>query len=116
MPHVVTESCIRYKTTDCVTVCPVDRFHEEPNMLVIDPMECIDCRVCIPECPVNAIYHEYDLPATLASWVDLNLELSNMWPVISEPKDPLPDWERQADVSDNRIYLEGVGGWPTAER
>ena len=58
MTHVVTESCIRCKYTDCVDVCPVDCFREGPNMLVIDPDECIDCAVCIPECPVNAIYAE----------------------------------------------------------
>mgnify|MGYP001795487399 CR=1 FL=1 len=63
MTHVVSESCIRCKYTDCVDVCPVDCFREGPNMLVIDPDECIDCAVCIPECPVNAIYAEEDLPA-----------------------------------------------------
>jgi len=61
MTHVVTESCIKCKYTDCVDVCPVDCFHEGPNMLVIDPDECIDCAVCIPECPVNAIIPEEDL-------------------------------------------------------
>ena len=63
MTHVVTESCIRCKYTDCVDVCPVDCFREGPNFLVIDPDECIDCAVCIPECPVNAIYAEEDTPA-----------------------------------------------------
>jgi NAD-dependent dihydropyrimidine dehydrogenase PreA subunit len=63
MTHVVTEQCIRCKYTDCVDVCPVDCFREGPNMLVIDPDECIDCAVCIPECPVNAIYAEEDVPA-----------------------------------------------------
>ena len=66
MTHVVTESCIRCKYTDCVDVCPVDCFREGPNMLVIDPDECIDCAVCIPECPVNAIYAEEDVPADVA--------------------------------------------------
>ena len=60
MTHIVSESCIRCKYTDCVDVCPVDCFREGPNMLVIDPDECIDCAVCIPECPVNAIYAEED--------------------------------------------------------
>ena len=63
MTYVVTESCIKCKYTDCVDVCPVDCFREGPNMLVIDPDECIDCAVCIPECPVNAIYAEEDVPA-----------------------------------------------------
>ena len=63
MTYVVTESCIKCKYTDCVDVCPVDAFREGRNMLVIDPDECIDCAVCVPECPVNAIYAEEDLPA-----------------------------------------------------
>ena len=62
MTHVVLESCIRCKYTDCVDVCPVDCFREGPNMLTIDPDECIDCAVCIPECPVNAILPEEDVP------------------------------------------------------
>src|SRR3989475_12750914 len=62
MTHVVMESCIKCKYTDCVDVCPVDCFHEGPNMLVIDPDECIDCAVCIPDCPVNAIVPEEDVP------------------------------------------------------
>ncbi len=63
MTFVVTEACIRCKYTDCVDVCPVDAFREGPNFLVIDPDECIDCAVCVPECPVNAIYAEEDVPA-----------------------------------------------------
>ena len=62
MTHVVTESCIKCKFTDCVDVCPVDCFREGPNFLVIDPDECIDCAVCIPECPANAIFAEEDVP------------------------------------------------------
>ena len=65
MTYVVTESCIRCKYTDCVDVCPVDCFREGPNMLVIDPDECIDCAVCIPECPVEAIKAEEDVPADM---------------------------------------------------
>ncbi len=63
MTHVVTESCIRCRYTDCVDVCPVDCFREGPNFLAIDPDECIDCAVCVAECPVNAIYAEEDTPA-----------------------------------------------------
>ena len=76
MTHVVTESCIRCKYTDCVDVCPVDCFREGPNMLVIDPDECIDCAVCIPECPVNAIYAEEDVPADQVAFIKLNAELA----------------------------------------
>ncbi len=75
MTHVVTESCIRCKYTDCVDVCPVDCFREGPNFLTIDPDECIDCAVCIPECPVNAIMPEEDVPADQQHMIKLNAEL-----------------------------------------
>jgi NAD-dependent dihydropyrimidine dehydrogenase PreA subunit len=68
MPFVVTENCIKCKHTDCVEVCPVDCFHEGPNFLVIDPDECIDCTLCEPECPVNAIFPE-DLSKGRRGWV-----------------------------------------------
>ena len=71
MTHVVTESCIKCKFTDCVDVCPVDCFREGPNMLVIDPDECIDCAVCIPECPVEAIRAEEDVPADQQQFIAL---------------------------------------------
>ncbi|QNP40336.1 ferredoxin FdxA [Lysobacter solisilvae (ex Woo and Kim 2020)] len=96
MPFVVTENCIKCKYTDCVEVCPVDCFHEGPNFLVIDPDECIDCTLCEPECPVNAIYPEDDVPAGQESFVALNAELAKAWPVITTRKDALADakeWE-----------------------
>ena len=62
MTYVVTEACVKCKYTDCVDVCPVDCFREGPNMLVIDPEECIDCTLCVPECPVEAICAEDDVP------------------------------------------------------
>src|SRR5690606_20085530 len=71
MPFVVTENCIKCKYTDCVEVCPVDCFHEGPNFLVIDPDECIDCTLCEPECPINAIYPEDDVPAGQEHFVAL---------------------------------------------
>ena len=76
MTHVVLESCIRCKYTDCVDVCPVDCFREGPNFLTIDPDECIDCAVCIPECPVNAILPEEDVPTDQLHFIKLNAELS----------------------------------------
>jgi ferredoxin len=106
MTHVVIESCIKCKYTDCVDVCPVDCFKEGPNMLVIDPDECIDCAVCIPECPVNAIYAEEDLPPGHEEFTALNAELAKVWPTISDKKDPLPDADEWKDVKDKRDKLE----------
>ncbi len=90
MPFVVTESCIKCKYTDCVEVCPVVCFHEGPNMLVIDPDECIDCTLCEPECPVEAIMADEDVPDEMQEYIALNEELSKEWPVINEMK-PAPD-------------------------
>jgi ferredoxin len=78
MTHVVTEACIRCKYTDCVDVCPVDCFREGPNFLTIDPDECIDCAVCIPECPVNAIYAEEDVPSDQIQFIQLNADLAKL--------------------------------------
>jgi ferredoxin len=106
MTHVVTESCIKCKHTDCVDVCPVDCFKEGPNFLVIDPDECIDCAVCIPECPVNAIYAEEDVPAGQEAFTALNAELAKVWPVITDKKDALPDAEQWKEVKDKLQHLE----------
>ena len=76
MTFVVTESCIKCKLTDCVEVCPVDCFYEGPNMLVIDPDECIDCEACVPECPVEDIFHEDNLPEEWSGYTELNAESS----------------------------------------
>jgi ferredoxin len=105
MTHVVVDSCIRCKYTDCVDVCPVDCFHEGPNMLVIDPEECIDCQACIPTCPVNAIYPDNELPERLSSYVDLNAELAQLWPVISKSKPAPPDADHWKDTPDKLQYL-----------
>ncbi|MDD5248603.1 MAG: ferredoxin family protein [Rhodocyclaceae bacterium] len=100
MAYVVTENCIKCKYTDCVDVCPVDCFHEGPNFLVIDPDECIDCTLCVPECPAEAIFAEDDVPAAQRSFIALNAELSRTWPSITERKDALPDaeaWDKKPD-------------------
>jgi ferredoxin len=106
MTFVVTESCIKCKYTDCVEVCPVDCFHEGPNFLVIDPDECIDCTLCEPECPVEAIVSEDDLAEDQRDFLALNAELSREWPVISEKKDAPPDADDWQEVKDKLQYLE----------
>jgi ferredoxin len=100
MTFVVVENCIKCKYTDCVEVCPVDCFHEGPNILVIDPEECIDCTLCEPECPAEAIFAEDDLPPEQAHFLQLNKELSRQWPVITEMKPAPPDakdWDGKPD-------------------
>jgi ferredoxin len=106
MTFVVTEACIRCKYTDCVDVCPVDAFHEGPNMLVIDPDECIDCAVCVPECPVNAIYAEEDVPADQQDFSALNAALAPGWPVITRKKPAPPDADSWAGVADKRGLID----------
>jgi ferredoxin len=91
MTHLVTENCIQCKHTDCVSVCPVDCFYEGPNFLAINPDECIDCGVCIPECPVDAIVQDNNVNINVVFWTDLNKRLSEKWPNITKRKDPLPD-------------------------
>ena len=99
MPYVVTASCIKCKYTDCVDVCPVDCFREGPNMLVIDPEECIDCTLCVAECPVEAIYADDDVPQGEHDFIALNAELAKIWPPIVERK-PAPhdadDWAKRS--------------------
>lgn len=106
MTFVVTENCIRCKYGDCVEVCPVDCFHEGPNMLVIDPDECIDCNLCVPECPIDAIYAEDELPPEQQKFLALNAELSKEWPVITIKKDAPLDADDWKDVPDKLQYLE----------
>ena len=104
MTFVVTENCIKCKYTDCVEVCPVDCFHEGPNFLVIDPEECIDCTLCEPECPAEAIYPEDDLPDGQDNFTQLNADLSLQWPVITEQKDPPLD-AVEWDGKENKLEL-----------
>ena len=99
MTHVVTDACIRCKYTDCVDVCPVDAFREGPNFLAIDPDDCIDCAVCIPECPANAIYAEDDLPEGMEIFLQFNKKLAPTLPTITKRKAALPDAEQWRDVS-----------------
>jgi ferredoxin len=100
MTYVVLENCINCKYTDCVEVCPVDCFHEGPNFLVIDPEECIDCSLCEPECPIDAICDEEDVPESQKDIIALNAELSLLWPVITEMHPAMEDadeWNGKPD-------------------
>lgn len=106
MTFVVTESCIRCKYTDCVEVCPVDCFREGPNMLVIDPEECIDCNLCVPECPVDAIFAQDDLPQDKQHFIELNAKLSRKWPMITAMKEAPLDADEWKEVPDKLQYLE----------
>lgn len=105
MTHVVTDACILCKYTDCVDVCPVDCFHEGPNTLVINPNECIDCAVCVPECPAEAIFAEEDVPADQQEFIALNAELSGKWPTITRSRDPMPEADKWKDVKDKLRHL-----------
>ena len=106
MTFVVGDGCIRCKHTDCVEVCPVDCFYEGPNFLVIHPDEWIDCALFEPECPVDSIYAEDELPEDQQEFLQLNADLAEKWPNLTEKKEPLPDAEEWADKSNKREYLE----------
>ena len=109
MAFYVTDNCIKCKYTDCVEVCPVDCFYEGPNFLVISPDECIDCALCEPECPAEAIYSEDELPADQQPFIQINEELSLKWPNITEQKAPLSDAEEWDGVDGKLQYLERNG-------
>jgi len=94
MAFVVTDNCIACKYTDCVAVCPADAFHEGPNFLAINPDDCIDCDLCVPECPANAIFQEDELPAGQEQFLELNAELAQLWPKITEVIAPLSDADK----------------------
>lgn len=106
MTYIVTESCIKCKYMDCVEVCPVDCFHEGPNFLVIDPEECIDCTLCEPECPVDAIFSEDELPENQKQFIKLNTDLAAKWPVITIKKEPPSDADEWAKKKSKLDLLE----------
>lgn len=106
MTYVVTENCIRCKYTDCVDVCPVDCFREGPNFLVIDPDECIDCTLCVAECPAEAIFAEDDVPEAQLKFIALNAELAKTFKPITEKKDAPDDADEWLNVKDKLKYLE----------
>ena len=99
MTYIVKDECIKCKLTDCVEVCPVDCFYEGENMLVIDPDECIDCGVCEPECPIDAIKADTDESVeNMEKWLLLNKKFSALWPNIAKKKDPMPDHEKFKEI------------------
>lgn len=110
MTFVVADNCVNCKHTDCVEVCPVDCFYEGPNFLVINPDECIDCALCEPECPVNAIFSEDELPDGQEPYVQINAELCEVWPNISEMIDSPPDAAEWDGVPNKLDKL--VREWP----
>ncbi len=106
MAFVVTDNCIRCKFTDCVEVCPVDCFYEGPNFLTINPDECIDCGLCEPECPANAIFEESEVPDNQKHFIALNAELAGLWPNINKKKAAPDDAEQWNGVLDKLKYLQ----------
>ena len=105
MTYVVTESCIKCKYTDCVEVCPVDCFYEGPEFLVIHPDECIDCGLCEPECPIEAIFADDELPNDQIEFVEINAKLSDVYENITEAKEPLPDADNFKDIKNKKQFL-----------
>lgn len=106
MAYVVTENCIRCKYTDCVEVCPVDDcFLEGPNFLVIDPEICIDCGLCVPECPAEAIYAIEDLPEGQEAFIEINAEFAKVWPPINAAKEPLEDADEWVDYEGSKVEM-----------
>lgn len=106
MAFIVTDSCIECKHTDCVDVCPVDCFYEGENFLVINPDECIDCGLCEPECPVDAIFSEDELPADQIKFIEINEQLSKEWPNITQKKDALPQADKYKNQKDKFNLLK----------
>ncbi|MCW2245463.1 ferredoxin [Azospirillum fermentarium] len=108
MPYVVTDGCIKCKYTDCVEVCPVDCFYEGANMLVINPDECIDCGVCEPECPAEAIIP--DTQPEAEQWLELNREYSGKWANLTRKKPALPDADSFKGVPGKLADLDPTSG------
>ena len=106
MAFVVTDNCIMCKYTDWVAVCPADAFHEGPNFLAINPDDCIDCDLCVSECPADAIYQEDQLPLDKQDFTALNAELCEVWPKITEVKPAPNDADSWNGTPDKLKFLE----------
>lgn len=114
MAFIVCEPCIKCKYTECVNVCPVACFREGENMLVIDPDECIDCGVCVDECPVHAIFSEDEVPEKWKEYIALNAQYAKQWPIIDESREPLETAEAYKDVENKRELFSPNPGEGTA--
>ncbi len=99
MPFIVTEPCVQCKYTDCVEVCPMDCFVEGPNFLAIDPAGCIDCSVCVPQCPVDAIVNASEATEAQRPYIAINAQAAGVWPSITRCQPPLPEHEAWRDVA-----------------
>lgn len=106
MAYIVAEPCIKCKYTDCADICPVMCFHEGANMLVIDPVECIDCGACVDECPVEAIFPEEELPEKWRDFVELNTRYAQEWPVIDEKQPELPTADEYKNMDAKRHLID----------
>ncbi len=106
MAFIVGDACVKCKLTDCVEVCPVDCFYEGRNMLVINPDECIDCALCEPECPIEAIFSEDEVPDDQIQYIELNAELCLEWPNIVEQKEPMSDSDEWREVKGKFEMIE----------
>ena len=102
MSYLVDDKCIMCKHTTCVEVCPVDCFYEGPNMLVINPDECIDCGVCEPECPEDAIFATDDRDN---KWFKHNAFFSDKWPNITELQEPMDEYEKYTQSAEDKTHL-----------
>lgn len=107
MTYLVTEGCINCKHGDCIPVCPVDAFHQGPNFVSINPDVCIDCGICVQECPEDAIFDEHVLNASeRAYWLDVNTRTSKVWPIVTQKVGPMPDYETWSSVKNKRELLD----------
>ena len=106
MAYIVCEICINCKYKDCIEVCPADCFYEGENFMVINPDECIDCGLCEPECPIDAIFSEDEIPEGQRVFLELNRDLSYIWSRASDDKSRLPDAEKWETILGKLEYLK----------